>query len=52
MGIFLFAIILWIIDRKRLAKHIPEGYDMNENRRPLLDNRHGYHGIGGVSGAT
>jgi hypothetical protein len=40
------------IARERLAKHVPERYAVNENRRPLLDNGLGYHGITGVSGTT
>jgi hypothetical protein len=27
-----------VIARQRLAKHVPERYDVNENRRPLLNN--------------
>jgi hypothetical protein len=34
------------------AKHVPERYDVNEYRRPLLDNGFSYHGIAGVSGTT
>jgi hypothetical protein len=34
--------ILWRISRQRLAKHVPERCAVNENRRPLLDNRFGY----------
>jgi hypothetical protein len=30
-----------IIDRQRLAKHVPELYAVNENKRPLLDNDFG-----------
>jgi hypothetical protein len=33
------------IARQRLAKHVPEPYAGNKNRRPLLDNGFGYHGI-------
>jgi hypothetical protein len=31
--------------RQRLAKHFPERYSVNKNRRPLLGNVFGYHGI-------
>jgi hypothetical protein len=44
--------IMWLIARQRLAKHVPERYAVNEDRRPLLDNVFGYHGIAGVSGTT
>jgi hypothetical protein len=37
------------IARQRLAKHIPELYAVNKDRRPLLDNGFGYHGITSVS---
>jgi hypothetical protein len=47
---FLTNIALWRIARQRLAKHVPEHYAVNENRRPLLDNGFGYHGSTGVSG--
>jgi hypothetical protein len=30
-------------DRQRLAKHVPKGYPVNKNRRPLLDNGLGEH---------
>jgi hypothetical protein len=40
------------IVRQRLAKHVPERYAVNENRRPLLDNGFDCHGITGVSGTT
>jgi hypothetical protein len=39
------------IARQRLAKHVPERYAV-KNRRPLLDNRFGYHGIRHVSVTT
>jgi hypothetical protein len=32
------------IARQRLAKHFPERYAVNKNRRPLLDNGFDYHG--------
>jgi hypothetical protein len=38
--------------RQRLAKYVPQRYAVNENRRPLLDNVFGYHGITGVSDTT
>jgi hypothetical protein len=34
------------------AKYVTEHYAVNENRRPLLGNGFGYHGITGVSGTT
>jgi hypothetical protein len=34
------------------AKHVPERYAVNKNRRPLLDNGLGYHGIIGISSTT
>jgi hypothetical protein len=34
---------------QRLAKHVPERYAVNKDRRPLLDNGFGYHGITSVS---
>jgi hypothetical protein len=40
------------IARQRLAKHLPERYTVNKNRRPLLDNGFGYHGIRGVPVTT
>jgi hypothetical protein len=43
---------MWRIARQRLAKHIPKYYAVNKNRRPLLDNGFGYHGITGVSSTT
>jgi hypothetical protein len=39
------SFISWRIARQRLAKHVPEFYSVNENRRPLLDNGCGYHGF-------
>jgi hypothetical protein len=36
---------MWRCARQRLAKHVPERYAINENRRPLLNNGFGYHGI-------
>jgi hypothetical protein len=38
--------------RQRLAKYVPERYAVNKNRRLLLDNRFGYHGIIHVPMAT
>jgi hypothetical protein len=38
--------------RQRLAKHVPEPYAANKNRRPLLDNGFSYHGTKHVSGTT
>jgi hypothetical protein len=40
------------IARQRLAKHVPERYAVNENKRPLLDNGFGYYGVRGVAGTT
>jgi hypothetical protein len=40
------------IARQRLAKHVPECYAVNKNRRPLLDNGFGYHSLTSVSDAT
>jgi hypothetical protein len=41
-----------IVARQRLAKHVPERYAVNKNRRPLLDNGFRYHGTARVSDAT
>jgi hypothetical protein len=43
---------LWRIARQRLAKHFPERYAVNKNRRPVLGNGFGYHGITSVSDVT
>jgi hypothetical protein len=40
------------IARLLLAKHVPRRYAVNKNRRPLLHNRFGYHGIRGVPVTT
>jgi hypothetical protein len=32
------------IVRQRLAKHVPEHYAVNKNKRPLLDSGFSYHG--------
>jgi hypothetical protein len=44
--------IMWRIARQRLAKHVPERYGLNKNRRPLPENGFSYHGITSLSDAT
>jgi hypothetical protein len=41
----LYIVTNMTIARQWLAKHIPDRYAVNKNRRPLLDNGFGYHGI-------
>jgi hypothetical protein len=48
----MYIYILWRIARQRFAKHVPERYAANKNRRPLLENGVGYHGITSISDTT